>query len=81
MTFQTSAVFSSPYLKLIRRSTRIVLIFLKAFINSIFLSYSDMKVFLHSWNIIKALKKKILVSTATWAPNFALKVRCAENPQ
>ena len=62
--FKTPAVFSSPYLKPIRNSTRIVLSFLKAFINSIFLSYSDVKVFLHSWNIVKALKKQILVSTA-----------------
>ena len=46
--FKTPAVFSSPYLKPIRSSTRIVLIFLKAFINSIFLSYSDVKIFLHS---------------------------------
>ena len=46
--FKTPAVFSSPYLKPIRSSARVVLIFLKAFINSIFLSYSDVKVFLHS---------------------------------
>ena len=57
-----------------------MLIFLKSFINSIFLFYSDVS-FLHSLNIVKALKETILVSTATCAPNFALKVRYAENPQ